>query len=64
MAVAEVMMLWAVSDQENDRTVKDGPEYSYNEYLEAIKNAATICDEHSSGQRSVHKMKSQTTLST
>ena len=43
-----------MSDQENDCTVKGGPEYSYDEYLEVFKNAATIYDEHSSGQRTVH----------
>ena len=53
-AVAGVMMLWAVSNWENDCTVKGGPAYSYDEYLEAIKNAATIYDEHSSRRRTVH----------
>ena len=48
-AVAGVFMLRAVSDCQNDHTVKDGPGYSYEEYLEAIKNAATIYDEHFSG---------------
>ena len=53
-AVASVMMLRAVSDRENDRTIKGGDEYTYDEYLEAIKNAATIYDEHSSGRRTAH----------
>ena len=45
-----IMMLRAVSDRENDRTIKGGDEYTYEEYLEAIKNTATIYDEHSSGR--------------
>ena len=53
-AVASVMMLRAVSDRENNRTIKGSNEYTYKEYLEAIKNAATIYDEHSSGRRAAH----------
>ena len=49
MAVAEVMMLRAVSDGENDQTIKEGPKYTYAEYLEVVKTAATIYDKHSSG---------------
>ena len=50
MAVAGVMMLRAVSNHKNNRTVKGGPEYTYEEYLEAIKNAATIYNKNSSGR--------------
>ena len=53
-AVTNVMMLQAVSDRENNRTIKSGPEYTYEEYLEAIKNVATIYDEHSSGRWVAH----------
>jgi hypothetical protein len=53
-SVAGVMMLRSVSERESDRTIRGGPEFSYEEYLEAIKNAATIYDENIGGRRSIN----------
>ena len=47
-------MLRVVSYRKNNRTIKGGDEYTYEEYLEAIKNAATIYNEHSSQRQVVH----------
>jgi hypothetical protein len=53
-ALVGVMMLRGVTDREHDRMIQGGTEYTYEEYLEAVKSAASIYDEGTSGRRSVN----------
>jgi hypothetical protein len=53
-ALSSVVMLRAVSDRENDRIIRGEPEFTYDEYLRAVKASATIYDENTGGKRSVN----------
>ena len=53
-SLANVMMLRAVTDRENDQIVRGGNAFTYEEYLQAAKASASLYDEKSSGRRSVN----------
>ena len=53
-ALVGVMMLRGVTDREHDRMIQGGTDYTYEEYLEAVKSAASIYDEGANGRRSVN----------
>jgi uncharacterized protein (UPF0128 family) len=53
-SLANVMMLRAVTDRENDMIVRGGSAFTYDEYLQAAKASAALYDQKSSGQRSVN----------
>jgi hypothetical protein len=65
-SLANVMMLRAVTDRENDMIVRGGKAFTYDEYLQAAKASAALYDQKSSGQRmtSVNKTETSTAEST
>jgi hypothetical protein len=56
-SLANVMMLRAVTDWENDTIVRGGSSFTYEEYLQAAKASAALYDQKSSGHRAVHMSK-------